>query len=240
MRIFFLIFIFASLLLGETLRLTTGEWEPFTSSKDKTKSMCEEIVNEAFKLEDVDIVNKFYPWKRSLKMAEEATESDGTYPWQIIEKRKEKFLISDPIVTEKSVYFHLKSTNFEWDTISDLKRYKVGVTNGYSTEIFYKENGIEAEAVPKEELNFKKMLAGRIDVYAASFFVGYNMINKLYPEKANLFTNHKKPVSTNGYALIISKKHPKGKEIVSKFNSGLKKLKSSGRYEEILSKFSGM
>ena len=239
MRVFLLVLISASLLMGETYKFGLGEWEPFVSSKDKSKAICEEIVQEALKLEGVDAVNEYYPWKRSYEMTKDA-KLDATYPWGLTDERKELFIYSDPMLREKSVFFHLKSTNFDWNSYEDLKKYKVGVTNGYKDEEIYKKHGIKAEVVPKEDLNFKKMLAGRIDVYAGSFFVGYGMINKLFPDKANLFTNHKKPQRVDDYYMLVSKKNPKAKEIISKFNAGLTKLKESGRYDQILAKYSGL
>ena len=225
--------------MGETYKIGLGEWEPFVSSKDKSKAICEEIVQEALKLEGVDVLNDYLPWKRSYEKTRMG-EYHGTYPWSKTKEREGIFYYSEPLIKEKEVFFHLKSTNFDWDTLEDLKKYKVGVTNGYKDQDIYKKYGIKADVVSKEELNFKKMLAGRIDVYAASFFVGYNLINDLYPKKGNLFTNHKKPLTDDFFYFMVSKQHPSGKDIINKVNSGLNKLKDSGKYDKIIAKYSGM
>lgn len=119
--------------------------------------------------------------------------------------------------------------------IDDLKKYKVGVTIGYKNQELYKEKGIKAQAVNKEELNFNKMLAGRIDVYQTSKIVGYFTIHKLFtPEKASLFTNHPKIFEINKYHVLFSK-NPSGKFYSEKLDLGIIKLKNTRKYDEILS-----
>ena len=56
------------------------------------------------------------------------------------------------------------------------------------------------------------------------------------PAKAALFTNHPKPLSEDGYHMLISKKIPNGKELSEKFDKGLAMLKKSGEYDKIIDK----
>ena len=140
-----------------------------------------------------------------------------------------------PLVTDEGVYFHLKSKQFDWKSIEDLKKYKVGVTIGFKEEYIYKKNRIEAEAVPSEELNFRKIQAGRIDTYQTSKIVGYTTINRLFPaDEAQKFTHHPKPAVTNSFYILFSKKIPNGMALADKLDSGLSHLKESGAYEKII------
>ncbi|MDZ4116123.1 MAG: transporter substrate-binding domain-containing protein [Xanthomonadaceae bacterium] len=112
------------------------------------------------------------------------------------------------------------------------------MTVGYKEEKIYKDKGIAADAVPLEDTNFKKMLAGRIDVYQTSKVVGYSTIAKLFtPEEAKLFTNHPTPVKQAEYFILFSKKTPNGKALADKFDTGMKKLKDSGAYKKILAEY---
>ncbi len=52
-------------------------------------------------------------------------------------------------------------------------------------------------------------------------------------ETVALFSNHPKPISVSFNSLILSKKDENKSRMV-KFNSGLKKLKKSGRYDQII------
>lgn len=221
---------------GETVKLAIGEWPPYTSQYDPDSKILERIVTEAFRLEGIEVKYDYFPWKRSYIYARDG-DYDGTFPWQKDREREDTFYINSiPLVSDVSVFFHLRSRSFDWRNIEDLKKYRVGVTIGYTQEKFYRDKGIKVEAVPKEELNFYKLLAGRIDVYQASRLVGYSMINKLFePEKAKLFTHHPKIVHRNELYILFSKASPGGKKFKERFDSGLKKLKASGAYDRIIS-----
>lgn len=92
--------------------------------------------------------------------------------------------------------------------------------------------------VPDAELNFKKMLLGRIDVYLTSLIVGYDIIHQIFePSKASLFTNHPKKTAELDMFVLFSKSNPNSQEIADAFDTGLKNLKISGRYHEIIENF---
>ncbi len=94
--------------------------------------------------------------------------------------------------------------------------------------------------MPKEDTNYKKILGGRIDATPSNIFVGYSLIHKLFPDdKAALFTNHPKPWTEGDMFMLISKKVANGQEIADKLDAGLKKLKASGKYQEIIDKALG-
>jgi len=226
-----------SVLANEKVTLAAGDWEPFTSSREENANIAELIVIDAFKLVDIDVELKYFPWKRSFEMTKKG-DFVGTFPWQVTKDREKDFYISEQtILVEKTVFFHLKDNEFNWETLDDLKKYKIGVTIGYSSENILEAKGIKVSKVPKEDLNYKKLLKSRIDAYPAAFFVGYYQINMLFdPAKAALFTNHSKPLSEDGYHMLISKNIPNGKELVAKFDKGLKMLKESGAYDVIIDK----
>ncbi|MBF0224935.1 MAG: transporter substrate-binding domain-containing protein [Desulfobacterales bacterium] len=232
--------IFSNAFANEVVKLAIGDWEPYTSQTDAKGKLLEKVVTEAFKLEGIDAQYDYFPWKRSYQYAEEG-KHDGTFPWNKTEERDKVFYIHKiSLFKDEGVFFHLKSKQFDWNTLEDLKKYKVGVTIGFKQEQIYKDNGITADAAPTEDLTFKKMLLGRIDIYQTSKVVGYVTINKIFSsEEAKLFTNHPKPVEVNEYYILFSRKTPNGQHFSEKLDSGLKKLKDSGAYDKILAEYIG-
>lgn len=216
------------------VRLAIGEWAPYTSQTDTKGKLLERVVSEAFKLEGLKVEYTYYPWKRSYLRTEDGT-FDGTFPWNSTPEREETFHFHKiPLLNDLSVYFHLKSTPFDWTHLEDLKNYKVGVSMGYKNEKIYRDHGIVADVAPSEELNFKKIASGRIDVYETSKTVGYATIARtLPPEIASQFTHHPKPAEENNYFILFSRKTPYGKDLAVRFDSGMKKLKASGDYDKI-------
>lgn len=225
----------------KTITLDIGEWAPYTSKKDPEGKIAETLVTESFKLVNIDVVYKYYPWKRAYMHAKEGGSS-GTFPWYRNEDRLNDFIVcNEPILVGKVTFFHLKSFDFQWKTLENVKKYKIGGVIGYAVVEIFKDNGIKVEEVPNGELNYRKLLAGRIDAVAEDFFVGYNTINKLFkPEIAALFTHHPKPQEQRDMFMLISKQIPNGQELADKFDKGLKKLKASGRYDEIIVEFLGI
>lgn len=221
---------------NDVVKLAIGEWVPFTSETDPKSKLLERVVVEAFKLEGLGVQYDYFPWKRSYMNVEKG-DFDGTFPWNRTDERDRNFVLHKlSLFRDESVHFHLKSTRFEWDTLEDLKQYRVGSTIGYRNETTYKERGIPFESVSTEELNYKKILAGRIDVYGTSKTVGYATINKLFAnQEAKLFTHHPKPYSMGEYYILFSKTNEaRSKMLADKFDAGLKKLKASGAYDKLL------
>ena len=221
----------------ETVVLAVGEWPPYVSEKNSKDKIAEIIVTEAFKLENIDVVYEYFPWKRSLERVEDGTYL-GTFPWWSNAQREKDFIINkEPLITAKEVFFHLKSTDFKWENFNDLKKYKIGGNLSYSHVEQLEKKGISVDVAPKQELSFKKLLGGRIDALPADSIVGYYTIFKLFsPAKAALFTHHPKALRQGDLFMLISRNSPKGQYIADKLDIGLKKLKDSGRYDEIVTK----
>jgi len=198
----------------------------------------ERVVTEAFQLEGINVIYEYFPWKRSYLQVQHG-DFDGTFPWNKTKERRGEFYIHKlPLYKDEGVYFHLKNNAFDWNTIDDLKQYKVGVTIGYQHEIIYNKKGITAEPVASEELNFKKILVGRIDVYRTSKIVGYETINNLFNlEEAKRFTHHPKVVEEDDYFILFSRNTSNGKHFSVRFYSGLKQLKASGAYDKIVGEY---
>lgn len=189
----------SAVLFSQTkIRVTNGEWEPYFSEKSHEYGLGSHIVTEAFKLEGIDVEYGFFPWARSL----ESTRSgnwDAAALWWYTEGYNKDFLISVPVLESSSVFFHLKSSNFDWNTIIDLKNKDIGFTRGYDYGVDFMtalESGyISVDEVSTDEANFKKLLAKRLDVFPNDPIVGFAQLRNLFtPEEVKLFTYHKKPL----------------------------------------------
>ena len=222
---------------NDVVTMAIGDWEPFTSGRADNANVSEELVREAFKLENLDVEFKYFPWIRSYKYVEKG-EYQATFPWTKSVEREEKFFYNkEPLLTEQTVLFHLKSKPLKWENYSDLKGLRIGGTLGYATGKILEDNGLKLDYVSKEDFNYQKLLRGRLDIYPSSYFVGYHQINMLLPPtEASLFTHHPKVLEERDYYMLFSKSIPNAKQLIDRFDRGLKKLKASGRYDEILLK----
>jgi len=241
MKFFFLFFllsgVFAPAALGnEVVKFAIGEYPPYTSARNPNARVLEVLVRAAFKLQAIDVEYGHYPWQRSFALAKNG-DVDGTFPWLKNSDRMQDFYIGDQeIYQDQGVYWHLRSTPFDWDTTEDLRKYKFGVTLGYTrTQEFYNKLGIKAETEVTEESNFKKLLAGRIDVYRTSKVVGTYLVDSLFDASArNRFVFHPKVTDDSSFFILFSRKTDRGKRLEREFSIGLEKLKASGRHQEII------
>ena len=221
--------------VGETLRLTNGEWPPYLSKELKHYGVASHIVESAFKNVGISVKYGFFPWKRSFILAQRG-KWDGSVIWSITKERKKNFYFSQPVAHDVNVFFYMKSKPFEWKKYSDLKGLIIGGTLSYYYGKEFtkneKDGNIYVERSVKDETGFKKLLNRRIDLFVCNLDVGYHLINNMYPiETASLITNHAKPIVEAPLSLILSKKIDKNKRLIKLFNKGLQQLKDSGNYD---------
>ncbi|MCP4161800.1 MAG: amino acid ABC transporter substrate-binding protein [Deltaproteobacteria bacterium] len=186
----------------------------------------------------------FFPWARSFEYAKHG-DWDGTVAWAKKKDRIPFFYFSGWLIKDSAELFHLKSFKFQW-TIGDFKTLKgveIGATIGYNYGTsFQKEEKsgiIFVERVPSDEINFRKLLEGRIDVFPISLEVGYSILNRNFSKQEISLITHSPwgsvvdtNTDNNKYYLMFSKKVKKNKKLLMLFNKGLKRLRESGKYDQ--------
>ncbi len=241
-RIFFTLiisfFLLPVLWAQSTIHITNGEWEPFLSEYSYQYGVNSHIIFEAFRLEGINVKWGFFPWVRAYWLAKHGEKWDASATWWSTRETEESFFVSEPVSHTSFVFFHLRSYKFDWESIDDLKGIEIGITLGYDygkdfmTAI--KGKRLLIQSVPTDEMNYRKLLKGRIHVFPNDPFVGYFQIrNSISPDKVKLFTHHPKKFEKSTLHLIISKKCANGMFFLRKFNSGLKRLKESGKYDQM-------
>ena len=219
-------------LAQETIRLASGEWAPYQSEHLKHNGLASRIVTQAFAQEGVKVEYGYFPWARSYEFAKTG-EWDGTFLWFDTPERRAFFHISEPVLDIEYVFFHLKRRDFDWREIGDLKALKIGATLEYSYGEAFKqaeaEGQLKVERVATDELNFKKLLKGRIHIFPNEIESGYAMLRKLFtPEQVALFTHHPLPVRADPHHVLFPKALERSELMLERFNRGLKKLQESG------------
>ncbi|MEE8382101.1 MAG: transporter substrate-binding domain-containing protein [Thermodesulfobacteriota bacterium] len=222
-------------LLGhaDSVRLASGEWPPYQSENLKYSGVASRIVTEAFLSQGIDTEYGYFPWANSLQNAKSG-KWDGTFLWFDTPKRRESFFVSDPILDVQYVFFYKKNYNFDWKTISDLKGVKIGGTIDYDYGKSFgdaeKEKLIDVVRASSDKVNFKKLLAGRIQIFPCDLDAGMELLNNsFHQEEVSTIKYHKRPVKAAPHHLLLSKMVPKNQDRMDKFNKGLKELRESGK-----------
>ncbi|MEE4356778.1 MAG: transporter substrate-binding domain-containing protein [Desulfococcaceae bacterium] len=222
----------------ETLILSNGEWPPYYGEKLPHYGFDSHIVTEAFALAGIKVEYRFFPWARALKMSEEGNY-DGGVGWGNGAEFHKYHYVSDPTSEYEYVFFYHRDRPFEWGSFADIKGLKVGLTRGYDYPSRIRrmaESGeFKADRVSKDELNFKKLLIGRIDVFPNDRLAGILQMQQIFTsEEKEQILYHSRPIEKKTLHLILSKKNKKNEERMNLFNKGLKTLKENGRYDIIM------
>ena len=230
------IFSFSNVNAEEKIRIATGEYEPFLSENLKHNGVGLRIIREAFALEGIKVEYGFFPWKRSYNFAKYG-DWDATATWANKAGRDKDFYFSDPLYQSASVFFHLKTYKFDWNTLDDLKGISIGATDGYTypPKFFQaiKNQSLNVDFDSSPVLNYKKLLKGRIEIFPNNIDVGYaTLASKFTQQELESVTHHPRFFTNNPTYLIFSKKIKKNIRMRDLFNKGLKRLKNSGKFDQ--------
>lgn len=235
------LFLFIPVLLtGEsdhTVKISTGEWPPYISEKLPGYGPVIRIISEAFQLEEIEVEIGFFPWKRT-----ELVVINGEFNALAVQghtpEREEFYYFSDSIISGSLVFFHRKDMPFLWSEINDIEGYRVGGTISYDygqelMDAVY-SGKVELEWAKTDQLNLRKLANERIDLFPCNLESGLNITNEfLSPAERARLTYNRNPIRLSHYHLSFSKT-AENSWLLNKLNTGLAKLKESGRYNQIL------
>ncbi|MBX2867668.1 MAG: transporter substrate-binding domain-containing protein [Acidiferrobacterales bacterium] len=226
---------------SRTVRISTGEWGPYVSENMEHYGIGPQIITAAFAKVGVKTEYQFFPWTRAMKEAEDR-RSDLTGIWYYNDERSKKFDYSDNVLSAANIFFYRKNTPFNWTNFETFPASKVGVTRGYSYSAQFdtaaEEGLVKVEKTGSDELNFRKLLRGRIDAFVMAELAGYDMLKaKFATEEREKITAHPLKVSSAPLHLLTAKGNAKGRGFIEMFNKGLKMLEQSGELDAILASY---
>lgn len=196
-----------------------------------------EIVKELFNRLGVEVEFELVPWKRALKMVE-VGRADGTNLLMHTVDR-ERYLVFTDTVLEVRELFHYRADRinaFEWETFNDLKRYTIGLVNGYT----YGDDFLTAidrlklkvEYAESSVLALRKLFAGRVDLFLENEPVVKALVADNTAWKG-VFKTASKPVSTFNFHLSFSKRSPAVK-LLPDINRVIAEMKQDGSIDRIV------
>ncbi|MFL1407301.1 substrate-binding periplasmic protein [Marinobacter sp. M1N3S26] len=223
---------------ARTITLSTGEWPPYFDSSLDNHGLLAQIISEAYGNVGISVDYSFLPWSRALSMAHHGNY-DGSAAWSCTPSRSDDFHFSQPILPLYYVFFVRKGSQFHWQEIDDIKGLTIGLTQDYAygdqLTSAVDRGLVNTDMTASDESNFRKLRAGRIDLFPMDPLTGLQMIDQLFSEaEARQLTYHPRPIHQASYHLIFSRQQDNGGELARQFNQGLETLRVSGRLDEIL------
>jgi len=228
---------------AEDLPIATVQFPPFSYADEqhRIKGVGSEIINLVLKNLNYQAIISVMPTKRAQSEVSQGTYA-GMYMVTHSTERAKYCLFSEPLAKIADVFFKRQSDDIKWQNLSDLNQYIVGATDGYNYANVFKKavaDGklkIDLIASNSPELqHMKKLTKDRIDLAICERSVCSWLINK---NKFDSLDYIKKPIGpVRDFHICLSKKWPNVEKLLTRFNSELSKLKSSGEIKKIYKKY---
>ncbi|QJR80073.1 transporter substrate-binding domain-containing protein [Alteromonas pelagimontana] len=217
------------------LKIATTEYAPYTSTSMEHSGYINHIITQAFLETGVVVEFTAMSWEEALEATRKG-EYDAVSYGNFIRSREREFWHSDPISVENLVFYVNKKTGPKnWQALSDLKQYKMGITKDYlyTDEIeAYVKSAPTIVTAPTDNANFDALINGDIDLFPIDQLTGWYILQKDFNEidRASIQTIEPRISSVTTH-LLVPKGNADERLILELFNKGLKQLKLQGEME---------
>ena len=227
--------------IAKTLKVAVDVWHPYEDiSNQQAPGFSTEVITHVFQSMDVDIKLTEYPWARGLKNVYEGL-SDALFTAFPSEERREYCYYPDePLAIEKWILFIRREDRdkFQFRSYEDLIDKSIGVLRGASvSEEFWEfvKRHNNYQEVPVDELNFEKLMLGRIDCVVTSHSNGMVLVKKK-GLKGKVVPLLSRIIKEDNLYIIFSKKTVTP-DFVKAFSRELRRFKKSEKYQLIYEKY---
>ena len=159
---------------AEPLKLISDENAPFASTDPVSKAVTGitfEMVSEASRRAGIPYTIELYPWARAIWRGQNETDT-CVYPVARLAQRESQFQWVGPLSKNTWVLYARSDFRGAIGTLEDARKYKIGGLLQDGPSVFLASHGVDVELLGTNELNFNKLLAGRIDLWATGYFRG--------------------------------------------------------------------
>jgi len=192
------------------------------------------VTQRAFERVGYAVTVSYVPWARALRMVAtgEAEALLGAYHSP---ERAERLLYTDPIGQAEVVFFSLKDAGIRYQSLEDLRPYRIGTINGASyTPEFDAADYLMKEPVSDYLLNLRKLLAGRVHLVVEKRSVVEHALATRFAGDAPRVVSLDKPLKSAQFFNAFSKAVPGHERKVADFNAGLRSISADGTLAAIM------
>ena len=227
----------AGLAKADTITLTLQEYPPYMGEKIPYQGLLTRAVLAAFDSQGIEVVLKSVPNNRAIEGARRGAY-DGSFGWARNPDREKDLLYTNPVIALQMVFCHRSNQDYSWKKMADLAPYSIGITTGnYYSDDFSKlqtSGVLKVDAAASDAANFKKLLAGHIDLFPIDAEVApYLMAMHLTKAERAQLSCQKKAYWEAPLHVVINKRNPNAERWIAAFNAGLAKLEKSGQLQQL-------
>jgi len=223
----------------KTISICTLEWPPYFGVNEKGNGWAWVVLEEAAALKGYQLKLNILPWARAVQEVKHGV-CDALAGAYYTKERAEWALFSEPLGEAKVVLFKHQDLHIEFNHFEDLKPYQIGVGHGFvASPAFDAADYLNKLYLTHANQGLKMVFAKRLDLMVFGEKPGLKMLQKIEHEKGfKGISQVVKPLShaikVNTFHLAISKKIEAASALLKDINDGIRVLRKSGRYDEII------
>ncbi len=178
------------------IQLAAFDYPPFYSEENgEINGIAVELISELFGRMNIETELKMYPLKRALKYLK-AGKADGLMILIKTSEREEYLHYTDPIITVRGLIWSAadrKGGAVNFNTLEDLRSYKIGVTLGYSYGQKFDNilKTMKVDIATRDYSNYSKLMKHRIEIFPGNEIVAKGLFKK-YPKLKGKFVHSDK------------------------------------------------
>lgn len=228
----------------DQISIAVDVWLPYENiNNTDAPGFSTEVVTNVLSTMGIKWDLKEYPWVRALKEVYNGNRDALFTAFWTEERARYCYYPTEPLAQEKWVFFvrRQERQQLSFTLYDEIKDRRIGVLRGASvTEDFWsfvKEHA-NYEEVGTDDLNFRKLLAGRIDYVVTSYSNGIELGKQM--DITDQIDFLRSPVLTEDDLYVIFSKKSVSPTFVDAFSDALKTYKDSDEYGSIYHKYFGL
>lgn len=211
---------------ASTLTLQVGAWPPYIDFTVPENGPLTRQVQDAFSAAGLATTLKEVSWKR----AEDRVNRDQavSFGWIKNSDRLSRWHYSSPICSLRTVLVTRATYPVEWQSLEQLKAYKLGWTRGYSygDAMDQLRPTLDVTEMVSEDIALKRLRAGSVDAVPMDILVARSLIARIFtPEEALGLVVDAAPnrtISRSDVHVVCAKSSTSCAPTLQRFNQGLK------------------
>ena len=233
----FLILFIIFVNVAVAIDIMTENYPPFNykDKNGKITGITTELVREILKSIDEKDNIRLIPWARAYK---DIQNKPNKVLFSMTRTTQREFLFKwvGPIANNSWVFYTRADSNIKINSLEDAKnnRYKIGTYLDGANELYLKKNNFyNIYSVPDDLLNVKKLIRGRIDLWAAGETQGIYKAKQLGIDPKKI----KKVFKIKDTQLYIAFSRTTPNSVINLWKNELNNMKKDGRYKAIVDKY---
>lgn len=228
------------LAVAAPVALTTGnDYAPFVHSQLPGGGLATEVVRAAFEAQGAQVEVISTSWQRAMDQAKEG-KAAGTFPWFSTKERLADFIQSEPIFEIKEHAFAKPDSKLDFAKPAQLAGSTMCLPTGWAAPPALADlvaSGKVKRAEARDASFCLRMVqSGRADYFVTDAYQGRESM-KSAGIADDALQMSSAVLASRALYLMVPRGQPGSNDLVESFNTGLRSIKKSGKYDQIVQRF---